>query len=298
MKVLCVAGATGTGKTAVGIELAQHLNGEIVNLDSRQVYADFPIITAQPNAQELNCAKHHLYGFLPTQDKFSAGTYAQKVLQVINQIHSQKKLPILIGGTGLYFKTLLSGIADIPTVPKEITEFYQQRCEEIGSQNLHQELQAVDPEYAVKIHPNDKQRIMRALEVFSATGKTFSWWHENSKPKPMVQGSIFGLEVPLVDLRPRLDRRIDLMLASGAMEEASAALKHCPDKNAPGWSGIGCPECHAYLNAKISLETCIELWKANTRAYAKRQYTWFRAVPQMQWFSPQSVQAMLDAVQF
>ncbi len=292
-QVLCLAGATGTGKTAVGIALANRLHGEIVNVDSRQVYADFPLITAQPSAEELNACPHHLYGFLPTTEKLSAGRYAEKVLVAINEIHARGKLPILVGGTGLYFKALLEGMAEIPAIANEISAYFTARCAELGTCAMHAQLAEIDPEYAAKIHPHDKQRILRALEVFEGTGKTFSWWHKNVERVPLVRGLMLGLDVELNALRPRLDERIEQMLFAGALEEARAALLHCADGKAPGWSGIGCAELFAHLQQGLALETALELWKKNTRAYAKRQFTWFRAVQGMQWFAPTAQDEML-----
>ncbi len=294
--VICLAGATGTGKTAVALQLAQYFGGEIVNVDSRQVYRDFPVITAQPNSEELATVPHHFYGFLETADKLSAGSYAKLVLDVVSEITARDKVPILVGGTGLYFKALLEGIVDIPHVSADISEHYLIRCDNEGSVNLHAELQNLDPKYAAKIHPNDKQRILRALEVFVATGKNFTWWHENGQSEPFVQGQMLGLEIPLSILRPRLDERIEAMLANGALEEAEAALNHCSDQSAAGWSSIGCAELLAFLRQKLTFDNALELWRSNTKAYAKRQYTWFRAVKSMQWFSPEDVESIKKAI--
>ncbi len=293
--VLCLAGPTGAGKTAAALHLATALQGEVINVDSRQVYKDFPLITAQPSKEELATCPHHLYGFLPTQEKLSAGRFAERVLAAVQEITARDKLPILVGGTGLYFKTLLEGMADIPPVDTAISQALLQKCAQLGSVALHKELSLNDPAYAARIHPNDKQRVVRALEVHAATGKTFTWWHENAPRVPHVRGLYLATDTTLDALRPRLNARIELMLKAGALEEAQRALENCSDAKAPGWSGIGCAELHAYYCKGLPLSQALDLWRKNTRAYAKRQLTWFRAVPHIQWFEAENVQGMLSA---
>ncbi len=295
-RVLCFAGPTGAGKTALALTLAEILGGEIVNTDSRQVYADFPIITAQPSAAERAFCPHHLYGFLPTHTKLSAGSFSAMAMEKILEIIERGKVPILVGGTGLYFKTLLQGICTIPAVPKDLTEKLVQRCEEEGSHVLYEELLHIDAKYAARIHKNDKQRIIRALEVYAATGKNFSWWHEHDVPKPMVQGLYIALDTDLNQLTPVLAKRIELMLLQGALTEARAALEKCADAKAPGWSGIGCQELYAHMCLGLDFEEALERWRINTRAYAKRQLTWFRAQKDIIWFSPKDIQEICNMV--
>lgn len=276
LPVICLAGPTGCGKTAAAIELAQALDAEIVNADSRQVYADFPCITAQPSAEERAACPHHLYGFLPTEVRISAGRWAEMAADAVRRLHERGKRALLVGGTGLYFQTLLRGIADIPPVAPEISARWTQRLAEEGPERLHAELGRLDPAYAARIHPHDRQRIVRALEVQDATGKPFSWWHEHAMSAPLCAGPLFSLAPTLDWLTPRLARRIDLMLAEGALEEARAARRRNDDPAAPGWSGIGCAEVLAHLRGELSLADCRALWLRHTRAYAKRQLTWFR----------------------
>lgn len=276
LPVICLAGPTGCGKTAAAIELAQALDAEIVNADSRQVYADFPCITAQPSAEERAACPHHLYGFLPTEARISAGCWAEMAADAVRRLHERGKRALLVGGTGLYFQTLLRGIADIPPVAPEISARWTQRLAEEGPERLHAELGRLDPAYAARIHPHDRQRIVRALEVQDATGKPFSWWHEHAMSAPLCAGPLFSLAPTLDWLTPRLARRIDLMLAEGALEEARAARRRNDDPAAPGWSGIGCAEVLAHLRGELSLADCRALWLRHTRAYAKRQLTWFR----------------------
>lgn len=295
LPVICLAGPTGSGKTAAALAVAEALGGEVINADSRQVYADFPRITAQPSPEELAHCPHHLYGFLPTAQKISAGRWAALAQDTARQILSRGKIPLLVGGTGLYFQTLLHGTADIPPVAPALTTALTARLEETGPQAMHAELARVDPDYAARIHPNDRQRIVRALEVHEATGKPFSWWHKHAMSRPPCNGPLLVLDAPLHWLEPRLARRLDMMLASGAMDEAAQALKNCDDDNAPGWTGIGCAEALAFLRGRLSLDACRDLWLRNTRAYAKRQLTWFRARAGAVWLPPDDVDAVVKA---
>lgn len=291
--IICIAGPTGAGKSAVAAALAEAIGGAVVNADSRQVYADFPIITAQPGAAELACCEHLLYGFLPATDKISAGKYVQMAGEAIAALGAAGKTAVLVGGTGLYFRSLLAGIADIPQVDPQIHQKWQDICAEQGSQTLHVRLAHLDPDYAAKIHPNDRQRITRALEVHEGTGRTFSWWHRQTASAG-YSALYLGIGLTLEELEPLLKARITLMLKAGALEEASLALKICSDPTAPGWSGIGCAELYRHLSGELSLDACLELWFRNTRAYAKRQLTWFRGEKRISWHAPGDPAAVIE----
>ncbi len=292
---LCLAGPTGSGKTEAAICLALAINGEVVNTDSRQVYKDFPIITAQPSCAERSICPHHLYGFLETEHKLSVGQWSDKALDVAQDIIARGKIPIFVGGTGLYFKTILEGIANIDPIDKLITAELIRRSEHEGLTVLYGELLQIDEVYAKRIHPHDTQRIIRALEVYFGTGKNFTWWHENSKPEPMLKGLYMGVDMTLDSLTPRLGARISSMLEQGALDEAKAAYKKCNKKAAPAWSSIGCAELYSYICEGLSLDDTLELWRKNTRAYAKRQLTWFRAAKTMQWFNHKDIQGMVES---
>lgn len=276
LPVICLAGPTGAGKTALAIELACAFDAEIVNADSRQVYASFPVITAQPAREEQAACPHHLYGYLSTGKKLGAGQWARLAFDICGEIIARGHIPLLVGGTGFYFSALMNGLASIPEIDPAIGESLSRRLEAMGLKSLYAELASVDAPYAAKIHPHDRQRVLRALEVFEGTGKTFSWWHRHSRAKPMCAGPYFLLEAPLRELEPRLAMRIDQMIAQGAEEEAARAWGECPHEEAPGWSGIGCAEVLGLLQGKYSRAECRSIWLANTRAYAKRQLTWFR----------------------
>lgn len=287
--LICLMGPTGAGKTAAALALAEDHPLTVINADSRQVYRDFPIITAQPTAQEQAVCPHRLFGCLPTQEALGAGEYARLARQCIAEEQAKGRRVALVGGTGLYFRSLLHGIAAIPPVPEAVQTAWRDRCAAEGSVALHSVLQQVDPPTAARLHPNDKQRICRALEVHEATGKPLSWWHARPVEEPAFPALCLSLELPLAELEPRLGRRIDLMLEAGALEEAEAALAGCDDPSAPGWSGIGCRELYAHLREGLSLTDCKDLWMRNTRAYAKRQLTWFRAEKNLTRLAPQDI---------
>lgn len=284
--LISIVGPTGTGKSALALALARTLGPErvaVINADSRQIYSDFPIITAQPDKDEQAVCPHFLYGFLPTEEKLGAGGFADRAREVVSREDACGKLCILVGGTGLYLKSLLHGIAPIPPVPPEIDLLWQQRLNLEGSQALHRLLAEKDPAYAAKIHPNDPQRITRALAVYQATGKTFTWWHEQPLPQSPYAPLTLGLTFSMPELSLRLKARIDSMIEKGALEEARTAAQNCPDENAPGWSGIGCAELLAHIRGETGLDEAKALWLKNTRAYAKRQMTWFRADTSVLW---------------
>lgn len=276
MPVICLLGVTGAGKTAASLALAEALPGSVVNLDSRQVYRDFPVITAQPSPEEQAVAPHYLYGFLPCTERISAGVFAGKAHESCAGIREAGRFPLLVGGAGLYLRAFLEGLAPIPPVDEAVREELETLLDRKGLPALRQRLETVDPEYAAAIHPNDTQRTLRALEVYDSTGKSLTWWHAQPTSAPPVRSLKLFLEVEQEALHRRLDERITAMLEAGAEDEARRALDTCPDPEAPGWSGIGCAELHGYLTGKYGMQDARALWLRNTKAYAKRQMTWFR----------------------
>ena len=274
--VIVIAGPTGAGKSALAVAVAQALDGVIINADSRQVYADFPIITAQPDTSDLASVPHSLYGFLPCHEKLSAGMYADMAAKEIDAVREKGKCPVLVGGTGLYLQTLLQGIAPIPPVAPAVSAQWQARLAAEGAPALHALLSRRDPQTAARLHPNDSQRIVRALEVLEGTGKPLGYWHALPLPPARYAALQLHTAMSLSTLEPRLEKRIDIMLEKGALEEARAAYALCSKPDAPGWSGIGCAELFSVLTGKTSLAESKTAWIHNTRTYAKRQITWFK----------------------
>lgn len=289
--LICIVGPTGAGKTAAALDIARFLQAEarscvVINADSRQLYTDFPLITAQPSPAERAVCPHGLYGYVPSHEKSSAGQWQARAEACLKQAQFEGHMPLVVGGTGLYIKALLDGIVDIPACNAAISARLQAECAHSGPALLHERLSTIDLAYAQRIHPNDRQRIVRALEVWESTGKTFSWWHGQQvppSPRPVLR---LGIGLPLDELTPLLNRRVDAMLEAGALNEALAAWKNCPNPQAPAWNSIGCAELAAWIMGQKSWEQCVAEWKQKTRAYAKRQLTWFKADGRIHWLSP------------
>nr|WP_321257071.1 tRNA (adenosine(37)-N6)-dimethylallyltransferase MiaA [uncultured Pseudodesulfovibrio sp.] len=296
--IVCLLGPTGTGKTAAAIAIAKRMDASVINFDSRQVYRDFPLITAQPDAEEQAACPHLLYGFLGTEEKMTAARFVALAVEKIEEVRSQGRLPILVGGTGMYLRSLLSGIAPIPEIPAEIRQQVLDRVKIEGPQILHAELTKNDPEYAAKIHPNDTQRNARATEVYLATGKSITWWHTESEHAPAPYEALkIGMKIDLNELTPHLAKRIGMMLEQGAVDEATRAYAKCSDGKAPGWTGIGCAELLAFLRDELPLGDVQNMWIKNTRAYAKRQITWFKKESDIHWFAPGANEDIADLVE-
>lgn len=299
-KVLCILGPTGAGKTDAAVALAEGLGGGVVNFDSRQVYRCLPIVTAQPTREEQRAVPHLLYGFLEPCESISAGSFTALAEEAMAELRGKGLLPILVGGTGMYLDGLLLGLAEIPPVPDEIRRAVQAECERLGTARMHELLVAIDPRYAAKIHANDRQRITRALEVHAATGRTFSQWHDLQQSQasaPRHDALKIGVALSMTDLEARLALRIERMLEAGALEEMRRAYALCPDEHAPGFTGIGCHELLEVILGRTSLEEGKHIWLKRTRAYAKRQLTWFRRDTGIHWFAPSDLAAMLDLAQ-
>ena len=292
-QIICIVGPTGTGKTQAAIALAERIRGEVVNCDSRQVYRDFPVITAQPTGKERSQCPHWLYGFLESWERVDAGTFSSQACQVIDHVLTDQGMPILVGGTGLYLKSILYGLAQIPDIPEEIRNRVCQDYSRLGPDHMHAWLETVDPEASVRIHARDRQRITRALEVYLATGKPLSEWQNRSRmAEPRFDACQIGLWTELEQLTPGLESRIDRMLSGSALEEVRAAWSRCPDESAPGWSGIGCRELLQVHLGRLSLPEAREMWLKNTRAYAKRQMTWFKKHKGLMWLRPGHMDAL------
>lgn len=284
LRAVCILGPTGSGKTEAALVLAASMPVTVINYDSRQIYADFPIVTAQPEAHEQDQCPHRLYGFVPTAEVMSAARFAELARVEIVQAQEAGRVPVLVGGTGLYVKALEFGLADIPPIDPDVRQWVLERMAREGPNVLHEDLAQADPETAARLHPNDTQRISRALEVFLGTGKTLScWFLEQKRGHTDVNLCKVGVSTTLGELEPRLRKRIGLMLERGALDEVRRAWEHTPVREAPGFSGIGCAELLAHILGEADLDAACELWYRNTRSYAKRQLTWFAKEPGVRW---------------
>ncbi|MDE2800797.1 MAG: tRNA (adenosine(37)-N6)-dimethylallyltransferase MiaA [Gemmatimonadota bacterium] len=281
--ILVIAGPTASGKTAVGIELAQRLNGEIISADARQIYRFMDIGTAKPTTEERAAARHHLIDFINPDKGYSAGQFAEDASAVIGDILRRGKVPIVVGGAGLYIRALFDGFSPMPKIPIEI----RARLQEEGRTclpALYERLCEVDPEWAAKIHPTDTQRILRGLEVYEASGKPLSE-HQKVTPTPPIRhkASYFGLHWDRETLYDRINARACLMLENGLIEE-TASLRdrgYTPDLNA--LNAFGYREIFQYLNGKTTLDRALADLQQGTRRYAKRQMTFFRRDKRFRW---------------
>ncbi|QDM00122.1 tRNA (adenosine(37)-N6)-dimethylallyltransferase MiaA [Rhodopseudomonas palustris] len=294
-----IAGPTASGKSALALRLAEARGGAVINTDSMQVYRDLRIITARPTPDEEALVPHLLYGTVDAAVNFSAGAYVEAAAAALAEARSAGLLPILIGGTGLYFKALTRGLSAVPPVPAEVRDAVRLRLDRDGVLALHAELARHDPEAAARLAPADRTRIARALEVVLATGRPLTDWHRQASP-PLLPAD----EVAAVFLAPdrealyeRIDSRFAAMLQAGALDEVSALAERRLDPLLPAMKAHGVPALIRHLRGEIGLDEAAAIGAADTRHYAKRQFTWFRhQLPEFRWVKPEEAGALLDNV--
>lgn len=268
-------GPTASGKSALALAVAERIGGEIVNADSMQVYRDFRILTARPTPEEERQAPHHLYGHVDAAELYSTGRWLADALAAIADIRARGATPILVGGTGLYFKALTQGLADIPAADPEVRAELRARAEREGAPALHAELAARDPQTAARLEPNDAPRVLRALEVLATTGESIGALQAATKPALAREAwAGIALTPEREALYAAIDRRFDAMLAQGALEEVRAFAARGLDLSLPAMKAHGAPALMAHLRGELSLADAAEIGKRDTRRYAKRQFTW------------------------
>ena len=293
---MLIAGPTASGKSALALELAQTHDAVIINTDSMQVYRDLRVLTARPTPAEEAGVPHRLYGHVDAAMNFSAGAWLADAADVLAEARAQKRLPIFVGGSGLYFKALTRGLSAVPPIPAEIRESVRARLERAGVEALHAELAQVDPASAERLKPRDRTRIARALEVVEATGRSLTDWHRDGLP-PLLPPGQFGalfLAPEREDLYARIDARFDAMLQAGALEEVAALAARGLDPLLPAMKAHGVPALIRHLQGEVSLEEAAVIGRADTRHYAKRQFTWFRhQLPEFEWVRPEEARKWL-----
>lgn len=283
-KVLAIIGPTAIGKTTVGIELARKLNGEIVSCDSRQIYKLMDIGTAKPTNEEQAQAVHHLIDIVYPDERFSAGLYEKKATEVINNIFIRQKLPIIVGGSGLYLRALESGLFQGPPADYKLRESLRKAKERSGLESLYQKLKKVDPKTGQKIFPTDEIRIIRGLEVYELSGKPISEWQEKGQYTDKNLNFIkFGLNSERKALYQRINQRVDKMMETGFLEEVKNLIAKNYSFQLPPLRTFGYLDMEAYLQGKLSLDEALDKFKQGTRNYAKRQLTWFRSDKKIEW---------------
>lgn len=276
--VIVIGGPTASGKSAIALEIAGEFGGEIVNADSMQIYADLPVITARPAAEDRARAPHHLYGVLGMADRCSAGEWRSRALETIREIHRRDATPIVVGGTGLYLKALMTGLHTMPDVPADLRESLNRRLQAEGAPALHAELLVSDPETADGLNAADGQRVVRALEILMHTGRGLRSWQagETEDAPADLRFVTLALAPPREDLYATANDRFDRMLHAGAIDEVASLLERSPPSDFPLLKAVGVPPIRAFLEGDIGRERLKELGKRDTRRYAKRQMTWFR----------------------
>ncbi|MDX2028976.1 MAG: tRNA (adenosine(37)-N6)-dimethylallyltransferase MiaA [Alphaproteobacteria bacterium] len=277
-KIILIAGPTASGKSALALEIARGSNGTIINADAMQVYAGLPILTAQPSESECREVPHELYGVLDPSESSSAGKWVALAKRAIAKTIDNGRTPILVGGTGMYFRALLGGLADIPEIPGEVREKAEKLYAELGEEEFRRELARLDPESARRLEKNDRQRLIRAYEVAAHTGKPIIHWQKNT-PENYLE--FFSIEPHLLlpertTLYAACDRRFAGMIEQGAVDEVRAFLARNLNAELPAMKTLGVREIGAYLRNEMPLDESIAKAQQATRNYAKRQMTWFR----------------------
>ena len=275
---ILITGPTASGKSALAVALAKQHNGVVVNADSMQVYDTLHVLTARPFEADMQGVAHHLYGHVPASQHYSTGEWFRDAAVVLQAVRGEGRIPVFVGGTGLYFKALTGGLSDMPAVPAAIREHVRGRLLAEGAEALHAALSEKDPETAASLRPGDGQRIARALEIFEATGQSIRVFQARQGSVAIDPESALKIVV-LPDralLRQRIDRRFAGMLETGAVEEVEALLSLGLKPEMPAMKAIGVPQIAAFLSGTMSKAEVIETSSAATRQYAKRQMTWFR----------------------
>lgn len=298
-KAVLIAGPTASGKSALALELALSADGIVINADSMQVYRDLRIITARPTQGEEARTPHRLYGHVDAAVNFSAGAWVSDAAKALEEARAEGRLPIFIGGTGLYFKALTAGLSVVPPIPTDVREDVRARLERNGVEALHAELARRDPRAAERLSLRDRARIARALEVIEATGRSLLEWHHEGQPPLLPKDSFRAvfLAPDRDELYARIDARFDAMLGAGALKEIERLAARQLDPLLPAMKAHGVPALIRHLRGELSLEEAATIGRADTRHYAKRQFTWFRhQLPEFEWVKPDEARGWLSAI--
>ena len=297
-RAILIAGPTASGKSAAALELARRLGGTIINADSMQVYRELSILTARPTAGEEAELPHRLFGSVSAVEAYSVGRWLKDAASALRETWEAGRLPILAGGTGLYFKALTQGLAPVADIPPEVRTYWRAEAERLGPAALHAELRGRDPALAARLVATDPQRILRALEVIDATGVSLAEWQGETAPPVLCAEAALKIVVApeREPLYAAIDARFDRMMAEGALEEARALARLGLDPGLPAMRAHGVRELLAYLAGAISLDEAVAKAKTSSRRYAKRQMTWARRfMADWEWV-PESAAAVEAAV--
>ena len=294
---MLIAGPTASGKSALALDLARRIGGVVVNTDSMQVYRDLRVLTARPTSAEEAVVPHRLYGHVDAAVNYSAGAFVIDAAAILAELRSTGRTPIFVGGTGLYFKALTKGLSAVPEIATDIREDVRARLDRNGAEALHADLALRDPASAARLNPRDKSRVARALEVVEGTGRSLTDWHRDALPPLLPDGSYQAvfLSPEREALYARIDARFAAMLDAGALDEVAALKQRRLDPLLPAMKAHGVPALMRYLDGDISLDDAAAIGRADTRHYAKRQFTWFRhQLPEFEWMTPEAAGAWLQ----
>ncbi len=296
-----IMGPTASGKTGLGIELVERLNGEIISVDSAMVYKGMNIGTAKPTKEELARAPHRLIDIIDPADAYSAANFREDAIREANEIFAKGKVPIFVGGTMLYFRALQNGLSNLPQADEAIREKLEQEAKEIGWDGMHQRLEKIDPQSAVRIHPNDPQRIQRALEVYEITGRPltqlFAEEEKEAAPFPVIK---LALQPDAREkLHKKIEKRFIQMLEQGFIEEVEQLRARGDlDLSKPSMRAVGYRQVWEYLAGDRTYENMIEKGITATRQLAKRQVTWLRAEENLSWFDSEDTQLIENVLSY
>lgn len=298
-KVIVICGPTASGKTALSIELAKKIDGRIVSADSMQIYDEMNIGTAKPDEDEMQGIKHYLVGNIKPTRRYSVSQYKKDATQAIEEIISNKKIPIVVGGTGLYVNSLIYGI-EYPEIDidLEYRKQLEEDAESNGLENLYKRACEIDPEAMKKISENDKKRILRVLEIYKQTNKTKTQLEKESRAKGAnFDFKVFAIDYEREKLYERINKRVDIMMEKGLLQEVKELYKKYGDELFTSGQAIGYKELIDYINNKCSLDEAVEKIKQESRRYAKRQLTWFRKIENIVWLNGMdSVQMNIEKI--
>jgi len=283
-KICVIVGPTASGKTALALSIANKISAEIISADSRQIYRYLTIGTAKPSSEQLQQVPHHFIDLLEPDQKFNAGDFQEQGRKIISKILEKKKLPIIVGGTGLYVQAIVDGFFEQPVISGEVRTLLESRLAVEGKEALYSELQSIDPESAAAMDSTKFRRVIRALEIFYETGTPISHFHKQHKINKIYDATFFGLNWERNLLYERINKRVETMFANGFLDEIRQLNAAGFDDQFQSLQTVGYKEAFAYLHNEISKERMIELMKQNTRRFAKRQMTWFRKEERIQWF--------------
>lgn len=281
-RAVLIAGPTASGKSALAVALSRRCGGNVINADSMQVYADLAVLTARPRPEDTDHVPHRLFGTLDAAEHGSAAAWHDQAMAEVKAAWRLDRVPVIVGGTGLYFRSLLEGLAPVPEIPPDVRAQVRAETKAFGPKTMHSELSRRDPEMAARLSPADSQRVARALEVVRATGRSLRAFQRDTVPGGLAEADAAGrvvkavLDLPRDNLYRRCDARFEAMLSGGAIDEVARLAARRLDPNLPAMKALGVPALIGYLNGEIDRETAVAEAKRQTRRYAKRQLTWLK----------------------